>query len=60
VNELQGLLESAQKSAGDTVAWTAKVILPMDYDHTKIERKPDQWQPEYTLKRYFEGKKNGS
>jgi arylsulfatase A-like enzyme len=57
VNELQGLLESAQKSAGDTVAWTAKVILPMDYDHTKIERNPDQWQPEYTLKRYFDNSK---
>jgi arylsulfatase A-like enzyme len=53
VNELQRLLKSAQKSAGDTVAWTAEVILPMEYDHTKIERKPDQWQPEYTLRKYF-------
>jgi len=57
VDELQRLLESAQKSAGDTVAWTAKVILPMEYDHTKIERKPDQWQPEYTLKKYFDSSK---
>ena len=53
VTELQSLLEAAQKSAGDTVAWTADVILPLEYDHTKIERTPDQWQPEYTLKKYF-------
>jgi len=53
VTELQSLLKSAQKSAGDTVAWTADVILPLEYDHTKIERTPDQWQPEYTLKKYF-------
>jgi arylsulfatase A-like enzyme len=53
VSELRGLLEAAQKSAGDTVAWTADIILPLEYDHTKIERKPDQWQPEYTLKKHF-------
>ncbi len=56
VTDLKSLLEEAQKSAGDTVAWTADVILPLEYDHTKIERTPDQWQPEYTLKKYF--KKN--
>jgi arylsulfatase A-like enzyme len=54
VNQLRKLLEIAQKSAGDAVAWTSEVTLPLEYDHTKIERKPDQWQPEYTLKKYFE------
>jgi arylsulfatase A-like enzyme len=54
VNQLRELLEVAQKSAGDTVAWTSEVTLSLEYDHTKIERKPDQWQPEYTLRKYFE------
>ncbi len=52
-NRLKSSLQREQKIAGDTVLWTAEVILPLEYDHTKIERKPDQWQPEYTLKKYF-------
>lgn len=53
LNKLKAILEREQKLAGDTVLWTAETILPLEYDHTKIERKPDQWQPEYTLKKYF-------
>lgn len=54
IEELKSLLAANQKASGDTVAWTADVILPLEYDHTKLTRKPDQWQPEYTLKKYFE------
>jgi hypothetical protein len=30
-----------------------KSFLPMEYDYTKLKQKADQWQPEYTLKKYF-------
>lgn len=53
LEELKNELQAAQKAAGDTLAWTATEILPLDYDHTQIERFPDRWQPEYTLKKYF-------
>jgi hypothetical protein len=25
----------------------------MNYDYKKLKQKPDNWQPEYTLDRYF-------
>ncbi|MDG1278174.1 MAG: sulfatase-like hydrolase/transferase [Algoriphagus sp.] len=56
LNKLKVSLHREQKLAGDTVKWTAETILPLEYDHTKIERKPDQWQPEYTLRKYFNTK----
>jgi arylsulfatase A-like enzyme len=42
-----------QLSVNDTVAFTSPVILPLEYDPARLVRKPDQWQPEYTLKKYF-------
>ena len=42
-----------QQSTGDTVPLTAREIKPSDYDYRKLVRKPDRWQPEYTLKKYF-------
>ena len=56
LGKLKASLEREQKLAGDTVRWTADTILPLEYDHTKIERKLDQWQPEYTLRKYFNAK----
>jgi arylsulfatase A-like enzyme len=53
LSKLKASLEREQKLGGDTVLWTADTILPLEYDHTKIARKPDQWQPEYTLRKYF-------
>lgn len=51
--QLTQLLNSWQNEVGDTLKWTAKKVLPMQYDPDTLERKPDQWQPEYILKRYF-------
>jgi hypothetical protein len=51
---MEGLLEW-QIFSGDTAALTTKVIKPMEYDPSTLTRKPDRWQPDYTLKRYFEG-----
>jgi arylsulfatase A-like enzyme len=47
------LMQGWQEAVNDTVPLTAGKILPMEYDHTKLVRKPDNWQPEYTLKKYF-------
>ena len=47
------VLQTWQKEVGDTVSWTAPKILPLEYDPDTLLRKPDQWQPEYILKRYF-------
>ena len=46
-------LEAWQKISGDTIQITSGQILPMEYDYSKLVRKPDRWQPEYTLKKYF-------
>jgi len=54
-DELMRALKDWQKISGDTAALTTKVIKPLKYDPSKLTRKPDRWQPEYTLKRYFEG-----
>lgn len=53
IDELMELLKDWQNHSGDTAALTTKKILPMDYDPGILTRKPDRWQPEYTLKRYF-------
>ncbi|WP_343852640.1 sulfatase-like hydrolase/transferase [Algoriphagus jejuensis] len=52
-DQLSKLLKDWQKEVGDTAAWTAPKVLPMKYDPDTLKRKPDQWQPEYILKRYF-------
>jgi len=51
---LMELMKIWQMETGDSTALTAKVIMPMEYDLKSIIRQPDQWQPDYTLKRYFE------
>jgi len=53
IQELKEIMQNEQMAAGDTIAWTAETILPLQYDHTKIERKIDRWQPEYTRQKYF-------
>jgi len=53
VKELMGSLIKWQAETGDTAVLTSKTILPMEYDPSVYKQKPDQWQPEYTLKRYF-------
>jgi arylsulfatase A-like enzyme len=53
VDEMMKLLAAWQKEAGDTAVLKSKSILPMFYDPLLFKQKPDQWQPEYTLKKYF-------
>jgi len=53
VKELMGLLRSWQTETGDTAVLKSKSVLPMEYAPDLYKQKPDQWQPEYTLKKYF-------
>lgn len=53
-SELITLLKDWQKTSGDTAAFTTPVIKPLEYDPSTLTRKPDRWQPDYILKRYFE------
>ncbi len=53
VDKLLKLMQKWQKAVNDTVPLNVARILPMEYDYTKLVRKPDNWQPEYTLKKYF-------
>lgn len=50
---LKKLLIHWQQQTGDTAAYTAKTILPLQYDPTKAERTMDKFQPKYTQDRYF-------
>ncbi|HUX95015.1 MAG TPA: sulfatase-like hydrolase/transferase [Bacteroidales bacterium] len=53
-NDMTELLKRNQAELEDPAPYTAARILPLEYDYTKLVRKPDQWQPEYTLKKYFQ------
>jgi arylsulfatase A-like enzyme len=53
VEDMMKLMREWQEEVNDTVPLTAEKILPLQYDHTRLVRKPDRWQPEYTLQKYF-------
>lgn len=54
--ELIGLLKDWQRNSGDTAKLKTAYILPLAYDPDTLIRKPDQWQPAYTLEKYFNEK----
>lgn len=56
--QLYDLLAEWQKKAGDTINLTSPMVLPLEYDYRKLVRKPDIWQPQYTLNKYFEADLN--
>jgi len=51
--EMMALLTEGYKACGDTINMNPEQILPMDYDYKELKQKPDQWQPEYILNKYF-------
>jgi len=53
VDEMLSLIRDWQHEVNDTIPLTACKILPPDYDPALLKRKPDKWQPDYTLKKYF-------
>lgn len=53
VDEMMELLKKWVVETNDTINLNPTQILPMDYDYTKLKQKPDNWQPEYILNKYF-------
>jgi len=53
VTEMMGLLKEWHLATDDTMNLNPSVILPMDYDYTKLKQKADIHQPEYILNKYF-------
>jgi arylsulfatase A-like enzyme len=53
VDEMMMLLRDWYKATDDTASLDPKVILPMQYDYSKLKQTPDEFQPEYILKKYF-------
>lgn len=51
--ELMQLMKEWQIQTDDTTSLTAKTLKTMKYDPDTLTRKPDQWQPNYTLNRFF-------
>jgi hypothetical protein len=47
------LMKQWQARVGDTVELPTENRQPPGIDLTGLERKPDQWQPEWIVKKYF-------
>jgi arylsulfatase A-like enzyme len=56
LEEMTLLMGKWQIDLNDNAPLSVKEVLPLEYDYTKLVRKPDQWQPEYTLVKYFGNK----
>jgi len=52
--EMMNLLMDWYRATDDTANLSPDKFLPLNYDHSKLKQKADQWQPEYTLKKYFD------
>ena len=55
VSRLQALMRTWQSRLGDTVAIPAGNRQPAPVDLTGMARTPDQWQPGWIVKKYFDG-----
>lgn len=53
VERLRKVMAEWQSSQGDTIAIPAENRTPPKIDLTGRERQPDQWQPEWIVKKYF-------
>ena len=53
VAEMMELLEELHTSTNDTATLKPKIILPLEYDYTKLKQTIDSRQPEYVLNRFF-------
>ncbi len=55
IARLRGLMREWQAKVGDKVAIPLESKAPERVDLTGRKREPDQWQPEWIVKKYFEG-----
>ncbi|MBI4892421.1 MAG: sulfatase-like hydrolase/transferase [Acidobacteria bacterium] len=54
VRRLRSLMEEWQAKVGDTAPIPAQNRQPEKVDLTGMARKPDQWQPDWIVKKYFQ------
>lgn len=54
VERLTALMKDWQRRAGDTLPLASDNPKPKEIDLTGRERKPDQWQPEWIRRKYFD------
>jgi arylsulfatase A-like enzyme len=54
VEQMLALMKEWQAATDDTAALTRGTLLPLEYDYRTLKRRPDNWQPEYTRKRFFD------
>lgn len=52
-NRLLNIMKQWQEKYGDKVIIPEKVIKPEKPDFSKVKRVPDQWQPDWIIKKYF-------
>jgi arylsulfatase A-like enzyme len=53
VKDMTELLLKNQQQYTDKLPLTAAKIEPKEWDYRTLKRVPDQWQPAYTLDKYF-------
>ncbi len=53
VEQLTALLKQWQERSGDTLPLTVENPKPKEIDLTGRERKPDRWQPEWIIEKYY-------
>ncbi|MCF0055288.1 sulfatase-like hydrolase/transferase [Dyadobacter sp. CY356] len=51
--QMKDLLLQWQKQTGDTLSYTARTILPLEYEPEKYKQQMDKSQPKYTEDKYF-------
>ena len=51
--EMMTLMNELHAFNDDTASLKPGKILPLEYDYKLLQQHPDEWQPEYTLKKYF-------
>lgn len=56
VRSLMELMKQWQKKSGDMLELPVENKVPEKIDLTGRERKPDQWQPDWIIEKYFGGK----
>jgi arylsulfatase A-like enzyme len=56
MKELTLLMKDWHHATDDTASLNPEKILPLEYDYKKLKQVPDDCQPEYILKRYFNRK----
>ena len=53
IQELMNELKEEQLAYGDTAPLYQKILQPLEWDYRTIDRKPDKWQPQSIIERYF-------